>query len=173
MGYVLVAFLASGPMQVTAVVFYLAAYLITMAGAFGVIAILSGKERDSDRLEDFHGLYFRRPWLAGIFTAMLLSLAGIPFTAGFIGKFYIVAAGIGSFLWIPVLSLINTSVIGLFYYLRVLVAMYTPLPGVTEAAEGSISTGICAVVILIILLLGLGAYPGPVLEMITAMCTFG
>ena len=178
MGYLLVAFLASGKLRVTAVVFYLVSYFITTIGAFGVVTVLSGKERDADRLDDYRGLFFRRPWLAGIFTTMLLSLAGIPMTAGFIGKFYVVAAGVNSVLWIPVLSLVVTSAIGLFYYLRVLVVMYTPLPELADAAGHSMSAmpampaGTLVLAVLIFLLLWLGLYPGPVLEVINAMSTF-
>ena len=175
MGYLLVAFLASGNLRVTAVIFYLVAYFITTIGAFGVVSVLSGKERDADRLDDYRGLFFRQPWLAGIFTVMLLSLAGIPMTAGFIGKFYVVVAGVSSVLWIPVLSLAVASAIGLFYYLRVLVVMYTPFPE-AEAAGHSISampTSTLALAVLVFLLLWLGLYPGPVLEVITMMSTFG
>ncbi len=169
MGYLLVAFLASGKLRITAVVFYLVAYFITTLGAFGVVTVLSGKERDADRLADYRGLFFRRPWLAGIFTAMLLSLAGIPLTAGFIGKFYVVAAGVDSILWIPVLSLVVASAIGLFYYLRVLIALYTPEPGAAVAAGPSVPAGTLALAVLIFLLLWLGVYPGPVLEVIAAI----
>jgi NADH-quinone oxidoreductase subunit N len=184
MGYLLVAFLASGRLRVTAVVFYLIAYFITTIGAFGVVTVLSGKERDADMLDDYRALFFRRPWLAGVFTAMLLSLAGIPVTAGFIGKFYVVAAGVNSFLWIPVLCLVAASAIGLFYYLRVLAVMYASLQhsaqssGPSYAGEAGHSmpampAGTLALAVLIFLLLWLGLYPGPVLELITAMSTFG
>jgi len=176
MGYLLVAFLASGNLRVTAVIFYLVAYFITTIGAFGVVSVLSGKkERDADRLDDYKGLFFRRPWLAGIFTVMLLSLAGIPMTAGFIGKFYVVAAGVSSALWIPVLSLVAASAIGLFYYLRVLVVMYTPLPEAEAAGHSmpAMPTSTLALAVLVFLLLWLGLYPGPVLEVITIMSTFG
>jgi NADH-quinone oxidoreductase subunit N len=63
------------------VTFYLIAYFVATAGAFGVIATLSGPERDADRIDDYRGLFWTRPWLAGVFTGMLLSLAGIPLTA--------------------------------------------------------------------------------------------
>jgi NADH-quinone oxidoreductase subunit N len=124
MGYLLVAFVAGGAIGETAVGFYLVAYFVTTLGAFGVITVMSHGERDADSIEDYVGLAWQRPWLAGVFTAMLLSLAGIPLTAGFIGKFYLIAAGVGSALWLMVMILIFTSVMGLFYYLRVIVAMY-------------------------------------------------
>lgn len=175
MGYLLVAFLAGGPLRVTAVVFTLTAYFISILGAFGVVTVLSGPQRDADRLEDYRGLFFRRPWLAGAFTAMLLSLAGIPLTAGFIGKFTILAAGVGDFLWILVGTLVGTSALGLFYYLRVLVALYTPPE--TEAREGVAAArtpaGALALAILTALLLGLGVFPGPLLKAISALGSLG
>ncbi|MGA2331108.1 MAG: NADH-quinone oxidoreductase subunit N [Syntrophales bacterium] len=169
MGYLLVAFLASGEVRVTAVVFYLVAYFIMTFGAFGVVTILSGKERDADRLDDYRGLFFRRPWLAGIFTAMLLSFAGIPLTAGFVGKFYVLAAGVGSVLWMPVICLVITSVMGLFYYLRVIVVLYAPLPEAAGAVGSSMPAGLIALAVLMVLLLGIGVYPGPILEVIATM----
>src|SRR5512142_272096 len=102
LGYMLVAFLAGGPLAVTAVAFYLVSYFVTTLGAFGVMTLLSGPYRDAEDISDYRGLFTRRPWLAGIMTAMLLSLAGIPLTSGFVGKFYLVAAGVGSALWILV-----------------------------------------------------------------------
>ena len=88
MGYLLVAFEASGSAASEAIAFYLVAYFITTIGAFGVVTVLSAGERDADTLEDYAGLFWRRPMLASIFTLMLLSLAGIPVTAGFFAKFY-------------------------------------------------------------------------------------
>ncbi|HUJ88571.1 MAG TPA: NADH-quinone oxidoreductase subunit N, partial [Syntrophorhabdales bacterium] len=83
LGYLLVAFLSSGPLRVSAVTFYLVAYFVMTLGAFGVVTVLSGKENDADEIEDYHGLVKRRPVLAATFTVMLLSLAGMPLTAGF------------------------------------------------------------------------------------------
>src|SRR3546814_7313992 len=101
-----------------AVIFYLVAYFITTLGAFGVLTVLSDPVRDAEQLDDYRGLMWQRPRLALVFTAMLISLAGIPLTAGFIGKFYVAAAGIHAGLWLLVILLVVNSVIGLFYYLR-------------------------------------------------------
>src|SRR5687767_7639578 len=126
LGYILVAFLAGNKLGVEAVSFYLVAYFITSLGAFGVVALLSDTERDADQLDDYRGLFWRRPATAAIFTAMLLSLAGIPLTAGFVGKFYIIASGVNTQLWLLVLMLVLNSVIGLFYYIRVIAVMFAP-----------------------------------------------
>lgn len=123
LGYLLVAFLAAGPLAVEAVTFYLTAYFVTTLGAFGVVSVLSKPGSEAETLDDYRSLFWNRPWLAGVFTLMLLSLAGIPLTAGFIGKFYVIAAGVESSLWVLIVLLVGNSVIGLFYYLRVVVAM--------------------------------------------------
>ena len=122
-GYILVAFLAGGKLGVEAVSFYLVAYFITTTGAFGVLATLSDKDRDAELIEDYRGLFWTRPWTATIFTAMLLSLAGIPLTAGFIGKFYIVAAGVNAQQWLLVVMLAVNSALGLYYYIKIISTM--------------------------------------------------
>jgi NADH-quinone oxidoreductase subunit N len=123
-GYILVAFLAGGTLGVEAVMFYLVAYFITTTGAFGIIAGLSDKDRDAEVIDDYRGLFWKRPWTAAIFTVMLLSLAGIPLTAGFIGKFYIIAAGVNTEQWLLVVMLVLNSVIGLYYYIKLIAAMF-------------------------------------------------
>jgi len=124
LGYILVAFVASGALGVEAITFYLVAYFITIIGAFGVVAYLSEGEKEPVQLERYRGLYWTKPWLAAGFTAILLSLAGIPLTAGFIGKYYVIAAGASHGFWALVIILILNSVIGLFYYLRVIATMF-------------------------------------------------
>ncbi len=128
LGYVLVAMLAAGPAFVPAVMFYMTAYTISQLGAFGVIAVRSTQAAEADSLDTYHGLFYEHPWLAAVLTAMLLSLAGIPLTAGFIGKFYVITAGAQGRLWWLVITLVVTSGIGLFYYLRVVVALFSPAP---------------------------------------------
>jgi NADH-quinone oxidoreductase subunit N len=131
LGYLLVAFLAGGAagtgMAAEAVTFYLVAYMATSIASFGVISVMSGKDRDADSLEDFRGLYWRKPWLAGVMTVSLMSLAGIPLTAGFVGKFYVLSAGMEAALYALVILLVANSAIGIYYYLRIVVAMlWTP-----------------------------------------------
>lgn len=170
MGYLLVAFLANGATAITAVSYYLVAYFVTTLGAFGVITVLSGSEEDADRLEEYRGLAWQRPWLAGVFTAMLLSLAGIPLTAGFMGKFYVMAVGIGSALWLLVTILVINSAIGLFYYLRIIVVIFSAPPKDTEshlAPAASVTVGSSIVLAaLTLLLVLLGMYPTPVIVLI-------
>lgn len=124
MGYLLVALLAGGMLGAAAGTYYLAAYLVTILGAFGVMTVLSGPRREAASLEGYRGLFWRRPLVAATFTTMLLSLAGIPLTAGFLGKFYVLTAGAAASRWVLLFTLIVSSTVGLFYYLRIVVVMY-------------------------------------------------
>jgi NADH-quinone oxidoreductase subunit N len=123
-GYLLVAFLAGGSLGVEAVSFYLVAYFITTTSAFGIVAGLSDKDRDAELIDDYRGLFWKRPWTAAVFTTMLLSLAGIPLTAGFVGKFYILAAGVSTHHWLLVAMLVLNSAIGLYYYIKLIAVMF-------------------------------------------------
>jgi NADH-quinone oxidoreductase subunit N len=165
LGYLIVAFLASGTLAAAAVTFYLVTYFITTIGAFGVITVLSDSgEGDLDRLADFRGLFARRPWLAGVMAGMLLSLAGIPFTAGFVGKFYVTVAAGSAALWPLLVVMMITSGIGLFYYLRVVVAMFMqPEPASMAhvlARRVPITAGV-TLAALAVLLVWIGVYPAP------------
>ena len=166
LGYLLVAFQAAGDLGPTAVTFYLVAYFVTTMGAFGVVTVLSDGTREADDLEDYRGLFWRRPALGAVFTAMLLSLAGIPVTAGFIGKFYIVAAGASSAMWALIVVLVITSAIGLFYYLRIIAVMY----GQPSENSGGPSTlapaGSLLLALLTAFLVWFGVFPGPLLSLI-------
>ena len=99
-----------------------------------MITVLSTGDRDADQLSDYRGLGARRPVLAAIFAVALFSLAGMPLTMGFIGKFVIVAAGAGAALWALVIVLVVTSTIGLYYYTRLIVVMYVRRPEELELA---------------------------------------
>ena len=167
LGYMLVAFLATGALGPIAVALYLVAYFITTLGTFGVVTVLSGRERDADSLDDYRGLFWRRPWIAGIFTAMLLSLAGIPLTAGFVGKFYLASAGVGSALWVLVVILVVGSGIGLYYYLRVASVMFVRQPeGEAAVAAHPSAAGGLVLGVLSVLLLWFGVYPAPLIDLI-------
>ena len=166
MGYLLVAFEAGGATASEAIAFYLVAYFITTVGAFGVVTVLSAGERDADTLEDYAGLFWRRPMLASIFTLMLLSLAGIPVTAGFFAKFSVVAAGASAGIWGLILILVISSVIGLFYYLRVVVTMFARVREEAPRAEPYTMGASYVLVALTVLLVWLGVYPGFLLNLI-------
>lgn len=166
MGYVLVALEVGGAMGATAVIFYLIAYFVMTLGAFAVVTVLSPQDRDADRIEDYRGLFWRRPVLALVMTAMLLSLAGIPMTAGFIGKFYIIAAGASAGSWALILILIIASTIGLFYYLRIVVALYQQPGEAGQAIHVRMPMAAVALTALTLILIWLGVYPSEMLKAI-------
>ena len=167
LGYLFVAFLASRDLAVPASSYYLVAYFISILAAFGVISVLSPGDADTETLEEYQGLFWRRPWLAMVLSASMFSLAGIPLTAGFVGKFYVLAAGVGSAQWLLVVVLVITSAIGLFYYLRVIVALYTaPSPVLEEKSQGVAWVGNIALIGLMVLLIWFGVYPASIMRLI-------
>jgi NADH-quinone oxidoreductase subunit N len=172
MGYLLVAFLAGGSLGATAVAFYLVAYFVTNLIAFGVVTILSG-QREADEIEDYRGLFWRRPWLATTFLAALLSLGGIPLTAGFMGKFYVLMAGVESALWLLAVILVVNTMISFYYYLRVAFMMFRDAPEGEAAAIRPLPSlsfmGGAALALLTLLLVWIGVYPGPLVQTIRSM----
>jgi len=121
--------------------------------------------------EDYKGLFWARPWTAAIFTAMLLSLAGIPLTAGFIGKFYIVAAGVGNGQWLLVLMLAVNSAIGLYYYIKIIATMFEPYekerPSDQLYPSIYIVSGV-TMAVLTLLLVWIGTNPSGIMDLIQA-----
>ncbi|MBS1190410.1 MAG: dehydrogenase subunit [Rhodocyclaceae bacterium] len=176
LGYLLVAVIAGGTLGAEAVAYYLLAYFAMNLGAFGVIAALSSGRRDgegeADRLEDYRGLFWHKPLLAGILTVNLLSLAGIPLTIGFIGKFYLFASGVGAARWLLVAALVAGSIVGLFYYLRVVIVLFArqpaaPAPGI--AGNGAAWASALTLSFLALTLVWLGLYPEPAMELIRSV----
>jgi len=165
-GYVLVAFLAAGPLKVAAVTYYLAAYMATTLGAFGVVAFLSGKEQDADAMEAYEGLGRCRPWLGGMLAFMFLSLAGMPLTAGFIGKIYVVAAGIDASLSGLVIILIVNSAIGLFYYLRVISVLYRQMGPEASSSVPAGKKASAVMIVLFALVFWWGIYPASLISLV-------
>jgi NADH-quinone oxidoreductase subunit N len=123
-GYILVAFAASTAVGVAAVLFYLAAYALMKVGAFLVLAHLGQTGEKRLEIQDYAGLGHKQPVLAACFSLFLLSLLGLPATGGFLGKFFAFQAALDSrIVWLVVIAAIN-SVVGAYYYLRVIVTMY-------------------------------------------------
>ena len=123
-GYILVAFAASTAVGIAAVLFYLAAYVMMKVGAFLVLAHLGQHGEKRLEIQDYAGLGQKQPVLAACFSLFLLSLLGLPATGGFLGKFFAFQAALDSrIVWLVVIAAIN-SVIGAYYYLRIIVAMY-------------------------------------------------
>jgi NADH-quinone oxidoreductase subunit N len=172
LGYVLVALIGGRSLgsafAVESVSFYLVAYVISTLAAFGIVAVLSSSTEEAENLPAYQGLFWRHAWLATIFTAALLSLAGIPLTVGFIGKFYVFSSGINADLWLLVWTVVIGSGLGLYYYLRLVLVMIRPADDATAMA--SVPTiGCLTLTALTAFLLWLGVYPGAFMEMLQSI----
>jgi NADH-quinone oxidoreductase subunit N len=163
-GYILVAF-ASKENGVAAVLFYTIAYALTNIGAFTIVALIGRENERRTQIEDYAGIGFRQPLLAASLSVCLLSLAGIPLTAGFAGKFLIFRAAIQShFLWLALIGVVN-SAISVYYYLRVIVVMYMKEPA-EEYIPIAVSPSAAAVLVLTTVgILQLGIYPDFVISL--------
>ena len=165
-GYLLVGLVAANQVGKAAILFYLLAYSVTNLAAFGVIALLGSRDRDNDELRDYAGLWHSRPGLAALMTVCLLSLGGLPPTAGFIGKWYIFSAAVSAgYYWLAIIGVL-TSVVSVFFYLRVVVMMYMadregalPLPAVVTRM------GMAALTVAIAVIFYLGVLPTKVLNL--------
>src|SRR5438046_10084708 len=127
-GYVAVAFAATSDRGVSAALFYLLAYSLMNLGAFAMVTIMRRKEDKLVNVTDYAGLGSKRPGLAAVLSLFMLSLAGLPGTAGFAGKFFIFRAALESRLvWLAIIGVV-TTVISFYYYLYVIVQMYMKEP---------------------------------------------
>lgn len=175
-GYLLVAIIAGKEMGPQAATFYLTIYMITILSAFGLITLISKSQEEAIAIEDYQGMFWKKPFLALAFTVSLLSLAGIPLTAGFTGKFFVLTAGVGQAQWLLVIFLMIGSVIGLYYYLRLIVVMMRQeekneipiahLFNKSDIKTSSIFLGGLALMLLTLLVIWLGTYPSWLLELI-------
>jgi NADH-quinone oxidoreductase subunit N len=162
-GYVLMGLVAGTQAGHAAMLFYLLGYVFSNLGAFGVVIALAHRGRDADRVEDFAGLARTRPALAALMTLFLISLAGIPGTVGFAGKLQVFLAAVREgYVGLTIIA-VMTSLVSVYYYLRIPVAMYMREPGAEtprlrlHSAEG-LALGVCAVAVV---LLGLFFSQGP------------
>lgn len=164
-GYLLVGMVAGPRFGGAAVLFYLIGYTLMTLGAFAVVAAIGRRGEANENLDDYAGIGFRHPFLGLAMTVFMLSLAGIPPLAGFIGKFYIFSAAVRSgFIGLTVIGVLN-SVISVYYYVGVLVRMYMT-EGVLEIPALSTRPYLMATLLLTItgtILLGL--FPSPLYEL--------
>lgn len=123
-GFVLTGVIAANEQGVSGALFYLVTYGLTVLGAFAVVAVLAGRDEERVRLTDYKGLFFERPLLAGALTLFLLSLGGVPVTAGFVGKLLVFGAAVqAGYAWVAIIGVLTSSV-AMFFYLRIMVVMY-------------------------------------------------
>jgi NADH-quinone oxidoreductase subunit N len=163
-GYLLIALVAANNLGVSGVLFYVLAYTFMNIGAFAIVIVLSQKDDTFIQINDYAGLGFKHPFLAIAMTFFLLSMAGVPPMAGFVGKFYIFSAAIKSgYVGLAIIGVIN-SVISVYYYLRITVIMYMKEP-VRDFTSLTLSPLIiAAIVISVIGTLHLGIFPSQVME---------
>jgi NADH-quinone oxidoreductase subunit N len=180
-GYILVAMASvttlaaderPGPIGAyAAVLFYLLSYSLVSVGAFTIVSELGGRGERYLTVDDLAGLAARQPFTAATLAIFLLSLLGLPITAGFLGKLYIFTAALNSNLyWLAVLMAIN-STIGAYYYFRVIVVMYMreykgPLPA--DAPAGLSATALMVVAVTVIATIYLGLWPNQILSLLTS-----
>jgi NADH-quinone oxidoreductase subunit N len=163
-GYLLLGIVSANTTGKAAILFYLLAYAVTNMGALGIVALLGTAQHQHDELRDFAGLWRSRPALAGLMTIFLLSLGGLPPTAGFIGKWYIFSAAIqeGHY-WLAIIGVL-TSVISVFFYLRIVVMMY--MTEGSDAVRPRVgATAVAGLALAVVAVLYLGVLPTRALDL--------
>ena len=163
-GYLLIGVIAGTPRGVAAMMIYLVVYAFMQMGAFAIVILMRRADAAGDELKDLSGLYSRQPVAAVAMLIFMLSLGGIPPTAGFMGKLWLFSAAIEShYVWLAVLGVVN-SAISLYYYLRVVVYMF--MKGEPTGSQPVMAPALtCALAIALVGTLVLGMYPRPLFEL--------
>lgn len=171
MGYLFIPLAAGVTVDVQTVNVYLLAYVVTTLGAFGAISAMSraADAGDGEDIANFRGLFWRNPYLGAAMVFVMLSLAGIPLTTGFIGKFYVFMTAVNTSSWVLLAALIVGSGVGLYYYLRLMISLFSREPN-SNADQVAISrSSVLLIVLMAELIVWLGVYPQPALEFISAL----
>jgi len=178
-GYALVGFVAAGAAAdpelrsaaLTAVAFYLLTYAIMNMGAFAIVTLIAGRGDRHDRVEDYHGIGFKSPVLAFSLSIFLLSLLGMPLTAGFMGKIVVFSAALRQgYTWLVVIGVLNTAV-SAYYYLRLIIVMFFRERTTPWVAPRIPATAVVVLVLTIAAVFYLGLFPGRVLNAFSAKPT--
>ena len=165
-GYMTIGLAAGNPDGVAGIIFYLAAYTFMNLGAFGIIAIIEGREETNLEINSYTGLGSKYPVLAGALAIFMFSLAGIPPFAGFFGKYYVFIAAIKADLtWLAIIGVLS-SIISVYFYLRIVVLMYFKTSDQELSVERS-NTGLTAVMVSLFLVIILGVLPGSFIDLIS------
>jgi NADH-quinone oxidoreductase subunit N len=163
-GYILLGLIAGTRLGITAILIYLLTYTFTNLGAWAIVVALRRKDVIGEHIDEMSGLFFRHPYSAVLMLIFLLSLAGLPPTAGFIGKYFLFAAVIETqHNTLAVIAVLNAA-ISMYFYLRIVVAMFMREP--TEKTGLELSPGVIAVMaVSLIFTLWIGLYPDPFIAM--------
>jgi NADH-quinone oxidoreductase subunit N len=166
-GYLMLGIIAANDTGKAAVLFYLLTYAVSNLGALGIVALLGSAQHPHDQLRDFAGLWKSRPGLAALMTIFLLSLGGFPPLAGFIGKWYIFAAAVQEGHFSLAIIGVLTSVVSVFFYLRIVVMMY--MTEGTEAVRPRLTTpAVAGLALATVAVFYLGVLPTRVLDLALA-----
>ncbi|MGR3319721.1 MAG: NADH-quinone oxidoreductase subunit N [Candidatus Anammoxibacter sp.] len=164
-GYIMIALVSANSLGMASVLFYMVAYALMNIGAFAIVIIMGRKGEEHTQLSDYSGFGYKHPVLAIVMTIFMLSMAGMPPLAGFVGKFYVFSAAIKSgYITLAIIGVIN-SVISVYYYLRVTVFMYMK-PPMREFSP--LSTSPFIILVLVITLWGtiqLGIFPSCIIDL--------
>jgi len=171
-GYLLVGIASHNIFGARALLFYLLPYGLAILAAFAIITFVAG-DRDSPSINDLTGLAYRSPWLAGFLVIALLSLAGIPLTGGFVGKFYLIQAALFANQPGLAIGLVVGAMIGLAAYVRPLQRAFAkPQEGVSGEPIHWPLAGAIVLVVAIVGTIGLGVYPAPVVHIVNHSAAF-
>jgi NADH-quinone oxidoreductase subunit N len=163
-GYVLLGILSGTAQGYQASMFYMISYVLVAAGAFGMILLLARQGFESDKIDDFRGLNARSPWFAGMMAILMFSLAGLPPFIGFWAKLGVIQAVLGvTYTWLAVVAVLF-SVVGAFFYLRIVKLMYFDDPTETTSIGGSVLMR-AVLSVNALLVFGLGVIPGQLLQL--------
>ena len=175
MGYLLIALIAVAELTdvefvLASALIYLGAYTLMTLAAFGVVSVLSSAEAgdDAQQSDEYRGLFWRRPALATSLTTALLALMGMPLTAGFIGKFYLIAVGVQGSMWVLLWALIIGSAVSVYYYVKVIYAMTLDEAPAPYPHPERTTAGVAVVAALGVAVVAVGVYPSPLIEVVTA-----
>ncbi len=168
MGFIIMGVITSSHIGYSAAMFYVVTYALMSAAAFALLILLSRTGYEAETLDDLKGLNERSPWLAFLVMLMMLSMMGFPLTVGFYSKLAVIQAVVGKELVWPAVIMVVMSVVGAFYYLRVLKLMYFEKPADNTTIDVGIDFyGVLSVNSL--LLLGLGVFPGGLMALCSAV----
>lgn len=178
LGYLMIVVVAIGwrsnaeVSSAEAAALYLGMYMLTALGAFAVMTLVTSPYDGNDYAQLYHyrGLFWRHPYQAAGLSLMMISMAGIPLTAGFVGKFYVVSVAVESHLWWLAMVLVLGSAIGLYYYLRVMITLFLPERSEDESEKADRLTGpSCALITAFVVTTAvwiLGLYPTPLMNLV-------
>jgi NADH-quinone oxidoreductase subunit N len=166
-GFLLIPLAVGTPDALPALLFYLVVYALATLGSFAVLVVLDQRS-EGVFLRDLHGLFHRSPWLAGLFTLCLLTLGGIPPTAGFFAKFYVFKVAFQSGYYGLVVVGLLTTILSVYYYMRIAALMFSRLPEDRMPPERFWATALVGSISFAAIVM-LSLYPGPLAELVSSL----